>query len=281
MMAVRRVSTVHPASNYLLDGAARHRKQHMSIEVHNLTKQLKGQSVARDVVIADNDPILRRVIAKYLEEHGMSVRYACNRNEIYRLLTMDPRLIILDPLVHREDGFGLLRDICSHSDVPVIVTTSDRPDEHDRIVCLELGADDYIVKPFSLRELLARIRAVLRRQEMGPAARAKSDQRGGYRFSGWRLDLGTRRLVDINETQVRLSNKEHALLLAFLQAPQRLLTRDYLLQETALQDDLFDRSIDVLVSRLRRKLAVDPTIRSVIRTERGVGYLFASKVETF
>jgi DNA-binding response OmpR family regulator len=253
----------------------------MSIEVHHLTKQLKGRSVVRVVVIADNDPILQRMLAKYLEEHGMSVRCACNRNEIYRLLTMDPSLIILDPFIHREDGFGLLRDICSRSDVPVIVTTSERPDEHDRIVGLELGADDYIVKPFSLRELLARIRAVLRRQEIGLAARAKSHRRGGYRFSGWRLDLGARRLVDINETQVRLGNKEYALLLAFLQAPQRLLTRDYLLQATDFQDDVFDRSIDVLVSRLRRKLAVDPTIRSVIRTERGVGYLFASKVEPF
>src|ERR1700754_655062 len=253
----------------------------MSIEVHSLTKPLKGESVARDVVIADSDPVLRRGIAKYLEEHGMSVRCACNRNEIYRLLTTDPRLIILDPLVHREDGFGLLRDICSHSDVPVIVTTGDRPDEHDRIVGLELGADDYIVKPFSLRELLARIRAVLRRQEVGLAARARSDQRGGYRFSGWRLDLGARRLVDTRETEVRLGKKEYTPLLTFLQAPQRLLTRDYLLQETALQDDSFDRSIDVLVSRLRRKLSVDPTIRSVIRTERGVGYLFASKVEPF
>jgi two-component system, OmpR family, response regulator len=253
----------------------------LSIEVHHLTKQLKGQSVVRVVVIADNDPILQRVLAKYLEEHGMPVRCACNRNEIYQLLTMDPSLIILDPLIHREDGFGLLRDIRSHSDVPVIVTTSDRPDEHDRVVGLELGADDYIVKPFSLRELLARIRAVLRRQEMGLAARAKRNQRGGYRFSGWKLDRGARRLVDINEMQVQLSNKEFALLLAFLQAPQRLLTRDYLLQATDFQDNLFDRSIDVLVFRLRRKLAVDPTIRSMIRTERGVGYLFASKVEPF
>ena len=211
----------------------------------------------------------------------MSVRCACNRNEIYRLLTMDPSLIILDPLIHREDGFGLLRDICSHSDVPVIVTTSDRPDEHDRVVSLELGADVCIVKPFSLRELLARIRALLRRQEVGLSTRAKSSQRGGYRFSGWRLDVGARRLVDINETRVLLSKKEYALLLAFLQAPQRLLTRDYLLQATDSQDGLFDHSIDVLVSRLRRKLAVDPTIRSAIRTERGAGYLFASKVEPF
>ncbi len=251
------------------------------MEVHHVTKQLKGQSVVRDVVIADNDPILQRVLAKYLEEHGMSVRCACNRHEIYRMLTMNPSLIILDPLIHRADGFGLLRDICSHSDVPVIVTTSDRPDEHDRVIGLELGADDYIVKPFSLRELLARIRAVLRRQEVRLAVRAKSNHRGGYQFSGWRLDLGARRLVDINETQVRLGNKEYALLLVFLQAPQRLLTRDYLLQATDFQNNLFDRSIDTLVFRLRRKLAVDPTIRSVIQTERGGGYLFASKVEPF
>src|ERR1700733_2098364 len=234
------------------------------------------------ILVVDDDPTLRQMVTKYLEDHNVPTKSASNKAELNRHFQGGrPSLIILDLRLGQDDGLDLLREIRSHSDVPVIITTGHRPDEIDRIVGLELGADDYIVKPFSLRELLARIRAVLRRQEMGLAARAKSNQRGGYRFSGWKLDLGARRLVDINETQVRLGSKEYALLLAFLRAPQRLLTRDYLLEATGFQDDRFDRSIDVLVSRLRRKFSFDPTIRSVIRTERGVGYLFASKVEPF
>jgi two-component system, OmpR family, response regulator len=175
----------------------------------------------------------------------------------------------------------LLREIRSHSDVPVIITTGHRPDEIDRIVGLELGADDYIVKPFSLRELLARVRAVLRRQEMGRAARTHEPERGGYRFGGWQLERRARRLIDPDATPVSLSKGEYGLLLAFLEAPQRPLSREYLLQATRVHEDIFDRSIDVQVLRLRRKLEVDPSAPRVIRTERGVGYVFALPVEPF
>src|SRR6202011_192516 len=121
----------------------------------------------------------------------------------------------------QDDGLDLLREIRSHSDVPVIITTGHRPDEIDRIVGLELGADDYIVHPFSLRELLARVRAVLRRQEIGRVARTHDPQRGGYRFDGWQLERRCRRLLDPNATPVSMSKGEYALLLAFLEAPQQ------------------------------------------------------------
>jgi DNA-binding response OmpR family regulator len=159
--------------------------------------------------------------------------------------------------------------------------TDHQSDEVDRIVGLELGADDYILKPFSLRELLARIRAVLRRHEMGRAARARDPDRGGYRFSCWRLDRRARTLLDANEAPVPLSKGEYALLLAFLEAPQRPLSREQLLRATRIHEDIFDRSIDVQVSRLRRKLEPATNAARVIRTERGVGYVFALPVEPF
>ena len=172
-------------------------------------------------------------------------------------------------------------EIRSHSDVPVIITTGHRLDEIDRIVGLELGADDYIVKPFSLRELLACLRAVLRRQEMERVARTRDPERGGYRFEGWQLERRGRRLFDPNATPIALSKGEYALLLAFLEAPQRLLSREHLLQATRIHEDIFDRSIDVQVLRLRRKLEVDPSAPRVIQTERGIGYVFALPVEPF
>ena len=159
----------------------------------------------------------------------------------------------------------MLREIRAHSDVPVIITTGHRPDETDRIVGLELGADDYIIKPYSLRELPARVRAVLRRQEMGRAARARDPERGGYRFNGWKLERRGRRLIGANNTQVSLSKGEYTLLLALLEAPQRLLTREHLLQATRVHEDIFDRSIDVQVLRLRRKLETDPKRRASSR----------------
>jgi DNA-binding response OmpR family regulator len=159
--------------------------------------------------------------------------------------------------------------------------TGHRSDEIDRVVGLELGADDYVVKPFSPRELLARIRAVLRRQEMGRVARARDPERGGYRFGGWRLERRGRKLFDANETPIPLSKGEYALLLAFLEAPQRPLSREHLLQATRIHEDIFDRSIDVQVLRLRRRLEADPSAPRVILTERGVGYVFAMPVEAY
>lgn len=250
-----------------------------------MAKQSKDQLAAADIghiIVVDDDPTLRQMLIKFLEEHDVPVKSASNRSELNRHFEgAQPSLIILDLRLGQEDGLDLLREIRSHSDVPVIVTTGHRPDEIDRIVGLELGADDYIIKPFSLRELLARIRAVLRRQEMGRSARARDPDRGGYRFNGWRLDRRGRRLFDPTEAPVSLSKGEYALLLAFLEAPQRPLSREQLLQATRVHEDIFDRSIDVQVLRLRRKLESDPSAPSVIQTERGVGYVFALPVEPF
>ncbi|MGD5399564.1 response regulator, partial [Xanthomonas citri pv. citri] len=146
------------------------------------------------IVVVDDDPTLRQMVIRYLEEHNIPTRAASNRSELnHHLEGSQPSLIILDLRLGQDDGLDLLREIRSHSDVPVIITTGHRPDEIDRIVGLELGADDYIIKPFSLRELLARVRAVLRRQEMGRAARARDPERGGYRFGGWKLERRGRR----------------------------------------------------------------------------------------
>jgi len=234
------------------------------------------------IVVADDDTSLRQMVMRYLEDHNLPTKAASNRAELCRqLIGTLPSLIILDLRFGQDDGLALLRDIRSRSDVPLIITTSHHPDEIDRVVGLELGADDYIAKPFSLRELHARIRAVLRRQNWGRTRRARDPERGGYRFDGWRLDRRGRRLVDRNEKPVWLSKSEYALLLAFLEAPQRPLTREHLLQATRIHEDVFDRSIDVQVLRLRRKLEINPGVPRVIQTVRGVGYVFALSVEPF
>jgi two-component system OmpR family response regulator len=233
------------------------------------------------IVVVDDDPTLRQILTLFLEEHGVPVKAASTRAELNRHLDgIEPGLIVLNVRLGDDDGLDLLRDIRSRSDVPVIMT-GHRSDEIDRIVGLELGADDYLLKPFSLRELLARIRAVLRRHEMGRAACARDPDRGGYRFGCWRLDRRARRLVDAHGKPVPLSRGEYALLLAFLEAPQRPLSREHLLQATRVHEDIFDRSIDVQVLRLRRKLEVASNAPRVIQTERGVGYVFALPVQPF
>ncbi len=235
------------------------------------------------IVVADDDASLRQMVMRYLEDHNVPTKSASNRTELFRHLAGSlPSLILLDLRLGQDDGLELLSEIRSYSEVPVIITTGHGTDEIDRIVGLELGADHYIVKPFSLRELLARVRAVLRRQEFGRVARTHDPQRGGYRFDGWQLERRCRRLLDPNATPVSMSKGEYALLLAFLEAPQRPLSREHLLQAThRIHEEIFDRSIDVQVLRLRRKLEIDPSAPRVIRTERCVGYVFALPVEPF
>jgi len=188
-------------------------------------------------------------------------------------------LVILDLRLGLEDGLDLLRKVRLSSEVPVIIITGHRLDEIDRVVGLELGADDYLTKPFNLRELLARVRAILRRFDVGRAAPPRDPERGRFRFSGWQLDRKSRQLTDPSGAPVALTKGEYAMLLAFLEAPQRPLSREHLLQATRVHEDVFDRSIDVQILRLRRKLERDPSAPRVIQTERGVGYVFAVPVE--
>ena len=231
-------------------------------------------------LVVEDDHTMRHLLMNYLGEHDIRAISASRPDEVAGLLVREePNLVILDLRLGQEDGLDLLREIRSRSDVPVIITTGHRRDEIDRVVGLELGADDYITKPFGLRELLARIRAVLRRQEAGQAAVRRDQEKGRYRFGGWQLDRRIRRLTDSSGTAVALTNGEYALLIAFLDAPQRPLSREHLLQATRIREDVFDRSIDVQVLRLRRKLETDPNAPDVILTERGVGYMFALPVE--
>jgi two-component system, OmpR family, response regulator len=232
------------------------------------------------VLVVEDDPSLQRMIVNYFVENNIRTLMASGRQEMTRQLgTTSVNLVILDLHLGREDGLDLLRDIRSSSDVPVIIITGHRRDDIDRVVGLELGADDYLVKPFNLRELLARVRAVLRRFDFGHVAPVRDLERGRFRFCGWQLDRKTRRLTDPAGTPVALTKGEYALLLAFLDAPQRPLSREHLLQATRMHEDVFDRSIDVQILRLRRKLERDPSAPRVIRTERGVGYVFAVPVE--
>jgi two-component system OmpR family response regulator len=236
----------------------------------------KADSQPARVCIVEDDPIMKNMVGDYLRQHNLRVVSASGRREMIQYLAAgELDLVILDLRLGQENGFDLLRETKSRSDVLVIITTGDRRDEIDRVVGLDLGADDYVTNPFSLRELLARIRAVLRRRGAGRT----SPQRGRCKFGGWQLDRHTRRLTDPGGTEVALTKGEYALLTAFLGAPQRPLSREHLLQATRVHEDIFDRSIDVQILRLRRKLEIDPSAPSIIRTERGVGYVFELPVE--
>jgi two-component system, OmpR family, response regulator len=232
------------------------------------------------ILLVDDDATMQHMIANYLEKHNMRVVSTSQRQDVARHFgNSEPSLVILDLQLGRDDGLDLLREIRSSSDVPVIITTGQRRDEIDRVVGLELGADDYMTKPFGLRELVTRIRAVLRRREVGRVVSQRNSERRRYQFGAWQLDRQGRSLTDPNGTPVPLTKGEYALLIAFLDAPQRPLTREHLLQATRRHEDIFDRSIDVQVLRLRRKPEIDPSARCIIQTERGVGYVFALPVE--
>ena len=234
------------------------------------------------IIVVDDDDTIRRMVTGFLEEHGIPASAASNRSELNRqLANADPSLVMLDLRLGNDDGLDILRELRSHSDVPIIIMTGHRIDEIDRVVGLELGADDYLIKPFGLREMLARVRAILRRQELGRLARTRAPERGGYRFGGWQLERRDRRLTNPYGNPVSLSKGEYALLLAFLEAPQRPLTREYLLQATRVHEDIFDRTIDVQVLRLRRKLEIDPNASRAIQAERGIGYIFTLPVDPF
>jgi two-component system OmpR family response regulator len=225
------------------------------------------------ILIVNNDPAMRDAVSSYFSDHKFPTRCLSNWREVN--CTGDhPSLIIMDQPLGLNDGLDRLRSIRSKSDIPVIIT-SHRADDVDPIVNLELGADDYIVRP-SPRELLARSCAILRRRQVPRVAEG-----GGYRFNGWQLERRRRRLVDPNEKSVPLSKGEYALLLAFLEAPGRPLAREHLLRATRVHEDIFERSIDVQILRLRRKMEIDPNSARMIRTERGIGYVFAPPVERY
>lgn len=226
------------------------------------------------ILIVNHDPAMRQTVGRYFSEHNLLTSCIANWGELKSTNRL-PSLIIMDQPLGLNEGLDRLRSIRSTSDVPIIIT-SRRADDIEPVVNLELGADDYIVRP-SPRELLARTRAILRRRQVPPPAPRRDE--GGYRFHGWRLERRSRRLLDPHDKPVPLSKVEYALLVAFLDAPGRPLAREHLLRATRIHEDILDRSIDVQVLRLRRKLQNDPKSARMIRTERGIGYSFASPVE--
>jgi DNA-binding response OmpR family regulator len=245
---------------------------------HHSQTHENGQSP--DVLLVDDDTDTRRVVMSYLAEHDIPAREASGREEMNRQLALrEPALIILDLQLGEDDGLDVLRAIRSSSDVPVIIATGRSLEEIDCVVGLELGADSYVTKPFSLRELLARVRTVLRRLRLAQPARVREAQRGGYEFGGWCLECDSRKLMDPGGRPLALSNGEYALLVAFLETPLRPLTREQLLQATRVHEDIFGRSIDVQILRLRRKLEADASSPRIIRTERRIGYVFTLPVK--
>ena len=227
------------------------------------------------ILIVDDDLEIRQLLARYLSEQGFQVTTAESGSKMNQALAKRTHdLVVLDVMLQDASGLDLCRALRSQSTTPIILLTALKEDI-DRIVGLELGADDYVSKPFNPRELLARIRAVLRRSARPPAQPAPST----FGFEGFQAEVDSRRVFDCNGVEIPLTAAEFDLLLAFLQRPGRVLSRDYLLDLTHGKEAAsFDRSIDVLVSRLRRKLG-DTGRFSLLKTLRNGGYQFAARVE--
>lgn len=237
-------------------------------------------AAASHILIVDDDPNMRSMLTEYLEGENFRVSAVADGQAMASVLSETAvDLIILDMKLGGEDGLDLMRGLGSPPQAPIIVVTGHRREETDRVVGLELGADDYLTKPFSLRELLARIRAVLRRSAAAQQRMREQGSRAHYQFAGWRLDMRTRHLLSPAGKQVPLTAGELNLLTAFLRSPQQLLTREQLLSASRVHDEeVYDRSIDVQILRLRRKLEQNPSEPELIVTERGAGYLFAEAV---
>jgi two-component system, OmpR family, response regulator len=248
------------------------------MNIRQVPSERRGRPVR--VFVMDDDVSMRQMLSGYLAQHNMDVTAILVRHDVIRMAN-EADILLLDIRLDQGDGLDLLRKIRSRSDVPIIITTGDRRSECDRVNGLELGADDYMVKPFGARELVARIRAVLRRQETARVGCLRQVPRGRHRFGGWELDRGKRQLTDPKGARVALTKREYALLIAFLDAPQRPLTRENLIEATHIREDVFHRSIDLLVYRLRQKLEADPSAPRIIQTNRGFGYVFTLAVEGF
>jgi len=231
------------------------------------------------ILVVDDDQAVRELISSYLTENELRVTAASSGHEMLEALSQSIiDLILLDLRLPGEDGLQIARQLRDQSSIPIIVVSGKR-DEADRVMALELGADDYLTKPFSTRELLARIRTVLRRFRATMVATGRQSEVRGYRFSGWELNIGARRLTSPEGSRVELTNGEFCLLTAFLAAPGTILTRDKLLEASRLYDDVYDRSIDVQILRLRRKIEENPSKPRLIVTERKAGYIFSVPVE--
>jgi DNA-binding response OmpR family regulator len=241
----------------------------------------EGRVARAHLLVVDDDRRIRSMLARYFEGEGYRVSLAENGAQLRRSLaagTID--LILLDLGLPDEDGLALARDVRTQSDIGIIIVTG-RADDVDRIVGLEVGADDYIVKPFNLRETLARVKSVLRRTrpaERPARAGAKADHQV-LSFDGWTLDLDRRQLSAPSGDEVTLTTGEFDLLCTFAENAGRVLTRNFLLDYTRGRSwEAFDRTIDAQVSRLRRKVEDDPSNPARIKSVRGIGYVFTARI---
>ena len=234
-------------------------------------------SDAQHIAILDDDPEIRSLLEQNLRGAGFEVSTASNGRDLKTILehqTID--LIVLDLMLPGEDGLTICRELRAESNIPIIMLTA-MTHEADRIIGLEMGADDYLTKPFSPRELVARIKATLRRQ--GMVTTQSEDRRRTAVFEGWKLDVVRRELRDPDDVLVDLTSGEFDLLAALIERPNRLMTRDLLLDITkGRQADVFDRSIDITISRLRQKIEEDPKNPQFIKTVRGKGYIFTAEI---
>jgi DNA-binding response OmpR family regulator len=233
------------------------------------------------VLIVDDDPDVRELVLEYLGKNDMRVSAASSGKQMFELFDREAiDLVLLDLKLPGEDGMQLARALRERATVPIVLLTG-RNEEADRVMGLELGADDYVTKPFSPRELLARVRAVMRRYQVQATLPERDNARRAFRFSGWVLNMRTRRLISPAGDSVELSNGEFSLLSALCRAPRRVLSRDQLLSMSRLHEaEVYDRTIDVQIRRLRMKVEPDAANPTLILTERGAGYRLDADVES-
>lgn len=236
------------------------------------------KAIKTHILIVDDEKDIREPLANYLCNHGFRISTACEGKEadaIFATASLD--LIILDIMMPGEDGLSICRRVQEKHQIPIILLTA-LGEDTDRIVGLEVGADDYLTKPFNPRELLARIKSVIRRSQMLP--KRKKQQRGLVKFGKWQMDLSQKELIRSDDVVIRLSSGEHMLLVSFIEHAGVTLSREQLLDLTkGRESQLFDRSIDNQISRLRQKLESDPKIPKYIQTKWGGGYVFSAELE--
>jgi two-component system, OmpR family, response regulator len=240
----------------------------------------QATTLTAHILAVDDDPSVRKVICNYLGDNDMRVTALASGRDIADVMAREViDLLVLDWRMPGEDGLAIARRLRAESKLPIIMLTG-RKDEADRVMGLELAADDYLTKPFSPRELLARIRALLRRTRERQTVADVVQKIRAYRFVGFELNVRLRRLTGPTGENIPVTNHEFNLLAAFLASPQLVLSRDQLLGLSRLHnDEVYDRSVDVQVGRLRKKIQPGENATELIRTERGAGYVFTAAVE--
>jgi two-component system phosphate regulon response regulator OmpR len=231
------------------------------------------------IVVCDDEPDIRDLVAEYLGRHGYDVSQAAHGGELREIIAeRQVNAVVLDISMPGEDGLSIARDLRANSDIAIMMLTASG-ETVDRIVGLEMGADDYLAKPVDLRELLARVRAVLRRARAAPAAEEADPATATHvHFGECRLDLESHKLFDADGEEVQITAMEFNLLKVFAEHPNRVLNRDQLLELAHHRSwDPFDRSIDIRISRLRKKIERDATKPQIIKTVRGIGYRYSPK----